>query len=253
MDWDHGAVDRSYAAGAAHVYTVEQSLVNGNLLYAGTANAGVWKTTDKGLNWTNVTKAMMIGQVLSVELDHTVQTTAWFGAEDKLYKTTDGGTSWNIIGDATFNSVSHSIRDIVLHPTNNQILFVCSSQGLYRSTNAGTSFTQVQTGTWQELEFKPGDPTTVYAVKQTGVVTQFWRSTNSGVSFLQMTTGWPVAVAPDEQERTEIAVSAAAPSTVYALCTGVANGGSGLYGVYKSVDSGTSWTFQCCGTGPGQG
>jgi PKD repeat protein len=251
MDWDHGAVDRSYAAGAAHVYTVEQSLVNGNLLYAGTANAGVWKTTDKGLNWTNVTKAMMVGQVLSVELDHTVQNTAWFGAENKLYKTTDGGATWNIVGDATFNSVNHSIRDIVLHPTNNQILFVCSNQGLYRSTNAGTSFTQVQTGSWQELEIKPGDATTVYAVKQTGVVTQFWRSTNSGVSFSQMTTGWPVAVAPDEQERTEIAVSAAAPNTVYALCTGVADGGSGLYGVYKSIDSGSSWTFQCCGSGPG--
>ena len=250
-DWDHGAVDRSYAAGAAHVYTVEQSLVNGNLLYAGTANAGLWKTTDKGLNWTNVTKAMMVGQVLSVELDHAVQNTAWFGAENKLYKTTDGGATWNIIGDATFNSVNHSIHDILLHPTNNQILLVCSSQGLYRSTNAGTSFTQVQTGSWQELEFKPGDPTTVYAVKQTGVVTQFWRSTNSGVSFTQMTTGWPVAAAPDEQERTEIAVSAAAPNTVYALCTGVADGGSGLYGVYRSVDSGASWTFQCCGAGPG--
>ncbi len=251
FDWDHGAVDKSYAAGAAHVYTVEQSSSNGNLIYAGTANAGVWKSTDKGLNWTNVTKAMMIGTVYSVEIDHTVESTVYFGAENKLYKTTNGGTSWSIIGDATFNSVNHAIRDIVLHPANDQVLFVCSNQGLYRSVNGGTSFTQVQSGTWQELEFKPGDPNTVYAVKQTGVVTQFWRSTDSGVSFTQQTTGWPVAVAPDEQKRTEIAVSAAAPNTVYALCTGAADGGSGLYGVYKSTDSGTSWTFQCCGTGPG--
>ncbi|HRH39669.1 MAG TPA: hypothetical protein PK760_15065, partial [Flavobacteriales bacterium] len=51
IDWDHGAVDKSYASGAAHVYTTEQSLSNGNLIYAGTANAGVWKSTDKGLNW----------------------------------------------------------------------------------------------------------------------------------------------------------------------------------------------------------
>lgn len=251
FDWDHGAVAKSYACGAAHAYTVEQATTDGNIVFAGTANSGVWKSTDKGLNWTNVTKTMLVGQVYSVEIDFTNANTVWFGAEGKLYKTTDGGTNWNIIGDATFNSVTHTIRDIVLHPVNNLKLFVCSDQGLYRSDNGGTTFTQVQTGTWQELEFKPGDPTIVYAVKQTGVVTQFWRSTDSGNSFTQMTTGWPAPTSPDEQERTEIAVSAAAPNNVYALCTGAANGGSGLYGVYKSTDSGSSWTFQCCGTGPG--
>lgn len=251
FDWDHGAVDKSYACGAAHVYTVEQSMANTNLLYAGSANAGVWKSTDKGLNWTNVTKDMMVGTVYSVELDHTVQNTAWFGAEGSLYKTTDGGANWAVIGGAGFTAVSHAIRDIVLHPTNNQILFVCSNQGLYRSTNGGASFTQVQTGTWQELEFKPGDPNTVYAIKQTGNRTEFWRSVNNGVSFIQVGTGWPLPVSPDEQQRTELAVSANAVNTVYALCTGEADGGSGLYGVYKSVDNGTTWTFQCCGTGPG--
>lgn len=251
FDWDHGAVDKSYACGAAHIYTVEQSLANTNLLYAGSANAGVWKSTDKGLNWTNVTKGMMIGSVYSVELDHAVQNTAYFGAEGDLWKTTDGGANWASIGDVTFQAASHAIRDIVLHPTNNQILFVCSSQGLYRSTNGGGSFTQVQAGSWQELEIKPGDPTTMYAIKQISNRTEFWRSTNSGVSFSQVGTGWPLPVAPDEQERTEIAVSANAPNTVYALCTGAANGGSGLYGVYKSIDNGSNWTFQCCGTGPG--
>ena len=251
FDWDHGAVAKSYACGAAHVYTVEQSMVNTNLLYAGTANSGVWKSTDKGLNWTNVTKNMMVNDVLSVELDHTVQNTAYFGAAGDLWKTTNGGTSWTAIGDATFQGLPHTIRDIVLHPTNNQQLYVISNQGLWRSTDGGANFTQVKTGMWQELELKPGDPSTVYAVKQTSNRTEFWRSTDNGVSFTQVGTGWPVPAGGDEQERTEIAVTPAAPNTVYALCTGVADGGSGLYGVYKSTDNGSNWTFQCCGTGPG--
>lgn len=250
IDWDHGSVVKSYAAGAAHVYTVEQAASNGNICYAGTANAGVWKSTDKGLNWTNVTKNMMVAQVLSLEIDPLDPNIVWFAGEGKLYKTTDGGTTWNTIGDAAFNALAHSIRDITLHPTNNLKLFLCSDKGLYRSDNGGTTFTQVQSGIWQEIEFKPGDPATVYAVKQTSNLTQFWRSLDNGSTFTQMTTGWPVPVAPDEQKRTEIAVSTAAPNTVYALCTGAADGGSGLYGVYKSTDSGTSWTFQCCGTGP---
>ena len=251
FDWDHGAVNKSYACGAAHVYTVEQSAANGNLIYAGTANSGVWKSTDKGLNWTNMTKTMLVSEVLSIELDHTVQNTVYFGAASDLWKTTDGGTTWTAIGDATFQGLTHTIRDIVMHPTNNQQLYVLSNQGLWRSTNGGANFTQVQTGSWQELELKPGDPNTVYAIKQISNRTEFWRSTNNGVSFAQIGTNWPLPVAPDEQERTEIAVTAAAPNTVYALCTGAADGGSGLYGVYKSIDQGATWTFQCCGTGPG--
>ena len=46
-DFDKDAASRSYAPGAAHVYTVEQSISNPNVLYAGTATAGAWKTIDK--------------------------------------------------------------------------------------------------------------------------------------------------------------------------------------------------------------
>ena len=189
-DWDHGAVAKSYACGAAHVYTVEQSASNTNLVYAGTANSGVWKSTDKGFNWTNMTKLMMVGQVYSVEIDWSNENNVWFGAEGDLWKSTDGGSNWSTIGDATFQGLTHSIRDIVLHPSNNQKLFVCSDQGLYRSDNGGTSFTQVQAGIWQELEFKPGDPNTIYAIKQVSNRTEFWRSINAGTSFTQGDRGF---------------------------------------------------------------
>ncbi|MBK7297855.1 MAG: PKD domain-containing protein [Flavobacteriales bacterium] len=250
IDWDHGSVVKSYAAGAAHVYTVEQSVSNMDVIYAGTANAGLWKSIDKGLNWLNVTKGMLVGEVLSIEIHISDPNIVYFGAEGDLFKSIDAGATWIVIGDATFNALSHSIRDIVMHPSNAQLLYVISDKGLWRSTNAGSSFTQIQTGIWQELEFRPNDPNTVYAVKQTSNRTEFWRSTSNGVSFSQIVTGWPLPVAPDEQKRTEIAVCAAAPNVVYALCTGAANGGSGLYGVYKSSDQGVNWTFQCCGPSP---
>lgn len=252
FDWDHGSAAKSYACGAAHVYTMEQSPLNANLMYAGTATCGVWKTTDKGLNWTNVTKGLVFpGVVQSIELDPAVQNTVYFGGGKDLWKTTDGGTNWNTIGDATFQGSEHDINDIVIHPANNLLLFVLSDQGLWRSVNGGTSFTQVQTGVWQELEIQPNDPDTVYAVKQVSNRTEFWRSANAGASFVQVGTGWPNPVGPNEQMRTEIAVSPASRSTVYALCTGAADGGSGLYGVYRSTDRGATWTFRCCGTGPG--
>ncbi|MCF6359083.1 MAG: hypothetical protein L3J54_14895, partial [Draconibacterium sp.] len=56
FDFDQDAAERSYASGAAHVYTVEKSASNGNILYAGTATAGLFKSTDNGLNWNLVTR-----------------------------------------------------------------------------------------------------------------------------------------------------------------------------------------------------
>ena len=63
FDFDINAAGRSYAPGAAHVYTVEQAISNTNVLYAGTATAGVWKSLDKGMTWTLLTRDMMVNSV----------------------------------------------------------------------------------------------------------------------------------------------------------------------------------------------
>ena len=55
----------------------------------------------------------------------------------------------------------------------------------------------------------------------------------------------------DHQKRAEISVTAANPNRIYALLSGAANGGTGLYGVYVSNDAGVSWAHKCCGSGPG--
>ena len=62
-DFDKDAASRSYAPGAAHIYTIEQSVNNSDVLYAGTATAGAWKTLDKGQNWHLITKNLQISRV----------------------------------------------------------------------------------------------------------------------------------------------------------------------------------------------
>ena len=58
FDYDQDAASRSYACGSSHVYTAEQSLSNTNVLYSGTATAGLFKSTDKGANWNCLTEAL---------------------------------------------------------------------------------------------------------------------------------------------------------------------------------------------------
>lgn len=249
--YDEDAAGMSYAAGSAHVYTVEQSRSKPDILYAGTATAGLWKSTDKGETWTLKTAGLLVEEVYALEVDFSNANTVYMSGAGALWKSTDGGDTWSEIGDDGFRAVEQSIRDIALSPSNNALLFVASNQGLYRSTDAGASFTRILQGSVQEIEFQPGNPNVVYAIRQTSNKTEFYKSTDAGKTFTVKANGWPLPDVASEQRRTEIAVTPANPLLVYALATGKVNGGSGLYGVYVSTDGGESWQFQCCGSQPG--
>ena len=249
-DFDKDAESRSYAPGAAHVYTVEQSVSNPNVLYAGSATAGAWKTIDKGDNWNLITKDLSLNGVYAIEIDFTNPEIIYISGNGGIYKSYDSGNNWNIIGDANFTSLSHATKDIKLHPSNNLILFVASDEGLFKSVDGGNNFTNLMSGNFLEVEFHPTLPGIIYFIKQEGDSTLFYQSNDGGNSLTLYTNGWPSPGAGDEQKRTEIAVSPAEPDKVVALATGSANGGSGLYGIYISNDKGENWTFQCCGPQP---
>jgi photosystem II stability/assembly factor-like uncharacterized protein len=249
-DFDKDAASRSYAPGAAHVYTVEQAVSNPNILYAGSATAGAWKTIDKGANWNLITADLALNGVYAIEIDFTNPEIIYISGNGGIYKSNDGGGNWTIIGDATFTNLSHSTKDIKLKPTNNMELFVASDEGLYNSLDGGLNFTQVLSGEFLEIEFHPNSADTMYFVRKNGDKTEFYRSDDGGITLINFTNGWPNPGAGDDQKRTEIAVSPAAPNKIVALATGEANGGSGLYGIYISDDKGENWTFQCCGPQP---
>ena len=251
FDFDIEAAGRSYAPGAAHVYTVERAKTDTAVLYAGSATAGVWKTIDGGNSWSLLTHDLLIGSVVAIEIDHTNPEIVYFGASGNLFKSIDGGENWTTLG-SVFAEENHNIKDIVSHPELNETIYVTSNQGLYRTMDAGDSWETILTGNFQELEFHPTNSDTIYLINQIDNKTEFYRSTDGGNTFSTTpNNGWPIPPGGAEQKRTEIAVTRAAPDMIYALGTGAVNGGSGLYGVYVSEDAGESWTFRCCGDQPG--
>ncbi|MCC6282636.1 MAG: hypothetical protein IT262_18680, partial [Saprospiraceae bacterium] len=197
FDFDKDAGGHSHAPGAAHVYALEKAPSNPDILYCGTATAGVWKTTDRGLNWVCVTKDLPLNYCNAVEIHPSNPNIAFFGGNNRIYKTTNGGGAWTQIGDAAFNSVTHDVREIVFQPGNTNVLFVCSNRGFYRSDDGGDHFTKIinvkSDGYFSEIEFKPDDPNTIYTVQSqvTDLYTEFYKSTDGGFTFTLM-SGWPV-------------------------------------------------------------
>ena len=254
FDFDQEANSRSYAPGAAHMYCVEQSLSNTDVLYAGGATSGLWKTTDKGNNWSLLTRDFTFNTVYALEIDFSDENIIYFGGNSGMYKSTDGGSTISQIGDVTFQAASHNhFRDIKMHPANSSTLWAASDAGLWKTTDAGSNWSQIMSGEFQEIEFKPDNSSVMYVIRMVADTTEFHKSIDGGLNWVKKTNGWPAPstqTQPAENKRAEIAVSPADPDRIYAQACGVANGGSGLYGLYVSYDAGETWTFNCCGPQP---
>jgi photosystem II stability/assembly factor-like uncharacterized protein len=250
----------SYAGRITALATVPGSP---NVVYAGAAQGGVWKTTDGGANWTPLTDgqdSLAIG-ALAVDPSNTNVVYAGTGEANQscdsyygvgLLKTTDGGVSWTNLGAATFQNTS--IAKIVVHPTIPSTLwvangsgasgFVCYGRfgifGVWKSIDGGTSWTQVlgssQTGVNQavhDLLRSPNDPNTLYAaVDGSGI----WRTTDGGTSWTKLDGGLPTV----NVGRLDIGIHPLLPNVLYVIAANSSNGTQ--LGTYKSIDSGVSWT-----------
>lgn len=189
-EYDHEATmaQSVQSPGAAHVYAMEQSLSNPDIVWAATANAGLWKSTDKGISWECMTTSEIIKNVYSLEIDHSQPNNVYAYSANRIWKTTDGGATWTATGsDQYFDWV----RDIIMHPSNSNELLAASTGGLFRTVDAGATWTRLKGGHWQEIEFHPTNSNIVYAVKQVSNRTELYKSTDGGISYQLKSDGWP--------------------------------------------------------------
>lgn len=233
-------------SGAGRINCVRFDPTTPTTVYVGAPAGGLWKSTNSGVTWNIVasTDALASIGVTDVAIDPTNSNTLYLATGDGdagdtysigVLKSTDGGLTWNTTGLTWTTSQGRVISKLLINPSNNQILIAFTSNGIYRTTNGGTNWTQVQnTNAFKDGEFKPGDPTTVY-----GTGTRFWKSTDSGATWTNTATGLPANTSVD---RMALAVSADPTGTayVYILCGSAAN--DGFYGLYRSTDSGGTFT-----------
>ena len=92
-----------------------------------------------------------------------------------------------MIGDEKYTSLSHSVKDIKLNPSNNHILFAATDERLFKSVDGGNNFNTIMTGNFLEIEFHPNTADTMYFIRQTGDITEFYRSDDGGNTLTQYT------------------------------------------------------------------
>lgn len=229
---------RSSGQGRVNYVYVDPS--NSNTIYIGAPAGGIWKSIDAGINWSPLTDQLPQIGVSGITVDFSNSNVIYIATGDKdggdtysvgVYKSTDGGATWSSTG--LTGSGNSYIGDLIMHPSNNQILWCATSSGVYKTKDAGATWAKVITGSFEggNIRLKPSDPTTVYAVSDTN----FYKSTDSGDTFTQITSGLPAS-----SSRLVMDVSAAASGNVYVLSSKEKE--YTFQGLYKSTDSGNTFT-----------
>ena len=230
----------SWSSGQGRVNIVHVDPSNSNTIYLGAPAGGIWKSIDNGTTWTPLTDELPQIGVSGIAVDYSNPNIIYIATGDKdagdsysvgVYKSSDGGLTWNATGVMGGSNPS-SAGDILIHPTNNQILWCATNSGIYKTTNAGITWSQVQSGDFAQgnIRLKSGDPSTVYAVSNN----RFFRSIDTGSTFTQITTGLP-----NSSSRLLLDVTPANPNYIYILSA--ASDGS-MQGIYRSIDGGSNWT-----------
>lgn len=232
----------SYSPGLGRVNVVVEDPSNQNILYAGTPAGGLWKSTNGGNAWIPLTDDFSSIGISGIVVDYSNTNTIYVSTGDGdgsdtysigVMKSTDGGTNWTSTGMVHTVSQSRTTSKLIMHPTNNQILFVATNNGLYKTIDAGNNWSQVLSGAIKDVEFRPADPSTVYACSD-----EFFMSTDGGDNFTQVTNGLPSSA---DVNRMSIAVSPDEPNWVYVVA-GSQNDAS-FYGLYRSTDVANSFNL----------
>ncbi len=235
--------------------------------YMGATGGGVWKTTDYGITWKNVSDGYFAtGSIGAIRVSQSNPDIVYAGTGSDgirsnviigkgAYRSDDAGKTWSFLGLKETGQIGAA----EIHPANPDVCLMAAignpfgpnpDRGVFKTTDGGKSWRKVlyisdSTGTC-DLEFAPGNPDIIYAAAWT-VCRKPWtilsgsteggifKSTDGGETWAKLAGGLPVGLVG----KSDLAVCPEKPGYLYVLME-AANGKGGLY---LSEDYGNTFTL----------
>ncbi len=243
---------------------------NANIVYAGAATGGVFKSIDGGITWNSIFDAQSVLPVGDIAIDPVNPNIVYVGTGEAngghnnfagggIYKTTDAGSTWQMIG--LENTVS--IGRVVVDPLNPLKVYAAAvgsyfgpnpDRGVYRSINGGANWTKIlfvtdSTGA-VDIAIDPVNPNNLLAAmwqrtrypnggQLYGPTSGIYKSTNGGDNWtsLGVANGLPNS-STTNVGRIGLGLSKSSPNIVYSIFTN----GTSYLGFYKTTNAGLNWT-----------
>lgn len=240
---------------------------NPNLIVAGTASGGIWKSTNGGLTWEAIGNKLETGSIGAIAFQPDNADVIYAGTGEGnprnshnsgkgIYKTEDGGRTWKLLGLET----TKTIHRIIVDPKSTQTLYAAAmgsiwgpgkDRGVYKSTDGGATWAPVlqvnETTGCAELVMDPSNPNKLFACmweyqrkpyffNSGGKGSGIYMTTNGGKTWTKLGTanGLPAG----EIGRCGIAIAPSNSNKVYCIVE------SSKHGLYSSEDGGYKWSLK---------
>jgi photosystem II stability/assembly factor-like uncharacterized protein len=234
------------------------------VIYAGTASGGLWKSTSGGIDWTPIFDDQPTHSIGAVAIFQKTPDIVWVGAGEGnprnsqsagngVYRSIDGGVTWTHLG----LEASRNIHRIILHPDNPDVALIgvqgpawgeTEERGVFRTTDGGKTFEKVlyineKTGIG-DMVADPSNPNHILAAmwefrrwpwffKSGGEGSGLYETWDGGLTWERI--GSDRGMPEGELGRTGLAFAHNEPEVVYALVEAKKNA------LYRSDDGGKNW------------
>jgi len=204
------------------------------MVYAATT-VGVFRSLDGGRNWTERMQGMTeVNFVVTLAIDPQRPNVLYAGTTGGVYRTINATESWEkkttgmVASDAKMASMALGVNGLAIDPTNSDVVYAGTTNGLYKSTDQAEHWTKIggsiQHAYVSAIQLDPTKPSTLYLATSDRVQ----KSEDGGDTWQPKTTGLEAASIRSLQ------ISPTDPRTLY-----VGTNGGGLY---RSTDAGESWS-----------
>ena len=240
---------------------------NPDIIYAGAASGGLWRSTGGGLNWEPLFDDEEVLGIGAIAINQNNPDEIWVGTGEGnprnsvsggygVYKSIDGGETWELMG----LEKTRNIHRIYIHPNDPKTVYVGAigspwgeheERGLYRTQDGGKTWDKILyvnnlTGV-ADMVADPSNPNKIFVAlwehkrwpwffKSGGEGSGLYVTHDGGDTFKELTDeeGLPKG----ELGRIGLAISKSNPDYVYALIESKKNG------LYRSTDGGESWSLR---------
>jgi photosystem II stability/assembly factor-like uncharacterized protein len=250
LTWEFFGPDGTNQNWLARVNAIAIHPTDPNTIYIGVSKGGVWKSTNRGSTWTNLTDFLAAQYVGCLTIDPSAPNTIYLGTGEEyyaayslggigIYRSTDGGNSWTLIGSSTF--AGQRINEIIIAPNNRNRWLISTDAGIYITTNGGSTFTRTLSGVASALRMHPTNPNVLWAA-----LGNIWGSSNNGVYVStnggSTWTRYSALPLGTSVGRIELDVCRADPNVIYVVFGQTVSAGARIHSVWKTTNGGSTWT-----------
>lgn len=249
---------------SGRVTSIDVVHANTDIMYAGTASGGLWKSTSGGIKWVPIFDNEATASIGAVAVQQSNPSVIWVGTGEGnprnslnggygIYKSLDGGKNWILMG---LEKTRH-IHRVIIDPTNPNTVYAAAigspwgehpQRGVYKTIDGGKTWTKIlytnQKSGAADLVMDPQNPNKLIAAmwehkrdpwffNSGGEGSGLYSSYDGGETWKKITSedGLPEG----NLGRIGVAIAPSKPNIIYALIEAKKNA------LYKSTDGGVKW------------